>query len=92
MTGHRGPSVVKRQERGEHPNRSGLACAVGPENPDDGPLVNCQVNTCDRFDGLLSGAEGLGQTLGDDRIQRPCPFMNTAFAVWFPERRLDALS
>ena len=57
-----GAPLVRRQQRGEHPRRGGLAGAVGPQHPQHGALGGGEARTRERG----GGAEALDETVGLD--------------------------
>jgi hypothetical protein len=64
VAGDHRPSAVGRQQRGEDPYRRGLACAVGPEEPEDLAWLDRQIEI---HDGELP-SEPLGETFGQDGV------------------------
>jgi hypothetical protein len=66
VAGHRGRALRRGEQRGEHPQRRGLAGAVGAEEPDDLTLGHVEVDAVDGAHlGLLlalPGLEGLHET------------------------------
>jgi hypothetical protein len=51
--GDRGRAAVRFDECGQHPQRGGLAGAVGPEKSEDLALGDVQVDAADGLDDLL---------------------------------------
>ena len=45
-----GTPGARQQERGEDPDAGGLAGAVGPQQPSDGPGIDLEVDALQRFD------------------------------------------
>jgi len=56
----------RAQQRGQHPNRRGLAGSVRSEESEDLALLDAQVHAIDGLDLLVTGAEIALQTFGDD--------------------------
>jgi hypothetical protein len=63
VTEDAGAPGVRPQQRGQDPDRGGLAGSVRPEQPEDGPCGHLQVQPAQH----RPGAEGLAQVLGLDR-------------------------
>ena len=72
VAGHRRGAGRGPQQRRQHPQRGGLAGAVGPEEPDDLALLDVEVDAVDgaHLDLLapLAGLEGLYQP---SRVDHP---------------------
>jgi hypothetical protein len=62
VAGHPGPAVVGQGERGQDAEGGGLACPVRPEDAEDGPGWDLQVDA-GQGDG---GTKPLGQPFGFD--------------------------
>ena len=56
----------RRQQRGEHPQRGGLACAVGTEEGDELALGDLEIETANRLDGGLVTGEVAGEPARPD--------------------------
>ena len=67
--GHRGAAAVDGQQRGQHPQRGGLARPVRPQEPDDLAPGDLQADAAHRLDRLVPAPrEALAQLPGvDDR-------------------------